>query len=113
MTGEAHWFEVVLIVGGGVAIASYVWFTARAESLALRPRMNFTCPVMRTRVSATLVQDLRNDHYDDIKRCSGWRHFWSPCEKTCLVGLNDGSISEERLRARRARDIHSLTEPNV
>ena len=66
MTGEAHWFEVVLIVGGGAAIVAYVWYASRLESLALRQRLNFTCPVMRTRVGATLLQDLPSDQFTDV-----------------------------------------------
>jgi hypothetical protein len=100
MTGEAHWFELLLIVGGGAAIVGCVWFMARVGSLALRQRVHFVCPVTRTQVGATLLQDLPSDQFVDVKRCSGWRHFWRPCEKSCLTGLNDGTISEQRLRHR-------------
>jgi hypothetical protein len=108
MTGEAHWFEVALVVGGGAAIAAYVWFAARTESLVLRQRLNFTCPVMRVRVGATLLEDLRSDQYTDVKRCSGWQHFWKPCAKACLAPLNKGLIGEERLHAVRPPEIRSL-----
>ena len=92
MTGEAHWFEVLLIVGGGFAIVAYIWYASRIESLALRQKRNFTCPVMRAPVHATLVEDLPSEQFTDIKRCSGWRHFWRPCSKSCLGGINDGLI---------------------
>ena len=96
MTGEAHFLDALLVVGGGVAIVLFVRLATRSleRKLLLRERMHFVCPVTGLPVGATLTEDLRADRLTDVNRCSGWRHFWQPCDKRCLAPLNDGSLHE-------------------
>lgn len=92
MTGEAHWLDVLLMIAGGGAIVVYIWLAARTKSFLLRDREHFVCPVTRLGVDATLTEDVRTGELTDVARCSGWRHPWRPCSKSCLDPLNRGEL---------------------
>jgi hypothetical protein len=111
MTGEAHWLDAALMIGGGAAIVLYLWWAARSTSSVLSERLNLTCPVTHTPVRASLTEDVRTQQFTDVKRCSGWRHFWRPCSKRCLAPLNDGSLGEEPLHMIHERRARPLAEP--
>jgi hypothetical protein len=91
MTGEAHWLDAVLMLGGGALIVLYLRHAVGKISTVSRERRRFVCPVLRENVKATLTEDLRTDQWLDVKRCSAWRQH-GRCDKRCLAPLNRGTV---------------------
>ena len=91
MTGEAHWFVLVAVMGGAVGFFFLVWFGAKSDFI-LRQRCSFTCPENKESVTCTTTTDVRTGDATDVKRCSAWPWPWSRCGKPCLKGLNDRTL---------------------
>ncbi len=97
MSGDAHWFELLSVLLGGVGVILAVRLVANVRGTLLRRRLAIDCPVTRQTVACTLVEDVASGEWRDVKRCSGWRAPWRPCTKTCLKPLNDGTLREHWL----------------
>lgn len=87
MTGEAHWFPVLLVVLGGVAIFGGGWFLSRARYR--REQRRVVCPSLSKTVDCTLVQNVGSGVWTDVAYCSVFERA-ATCKKECLEALNRG-----------------------
>jgi hypothetical protein len=95
MTGEAHWLDLAVILGGGIAVLALIFFVTRNHHV-MRVRLRLHCPMSGEPVCCTAVQDQRSGACFDVERCSAFpdpRHIL--CGKECLRNLNRGKLRAE------------------
>jgi hypothetical protein len=88
MTGQAHWFALLPLLVGGVAIALLFWFDFRAERRYRIEERRFLCPVLKRKVTATLVRDANSLRVIGVRRCSGTPDpEFVTCTRECVPGF--------------------------
>ena len=88
MTGQAHLIAFLPVVIGLLAIAWLVWRDAKqSRNYRLQVR-RFLCPILRRKVTATLVRDAKEDRVIGVHSCDA---FDDPenvtCDRACVPGF--------------------------
>ena len=89
MTGQAHWFPILLLVGTSLVIYA-IWRALRRIDRGLRPvRTEFTCPATGRTVQVVAVQERATGYFTGIRECDAFqRQDDVRCSQTCVKALN-------------------------
>ncbi len=89
MTGQAHWFPLLLLAGTGVAIF-VIWRIMLRVGRRLREvKTEFTCPATGRSVEVVAVKEQATGSYTGIRSCSALEHADDVrCSQTCVKALN-------------------------
>ncbi len=98
LTGEAHWFPILVTLLGAGFVAALWAATALRDRAYRRQRHAIACPETNAAVDLLLARDLVEERWTDVLECGRF----SPasrvtCTKSCVRLLNEHVLAFESL----------------
>ena len=87
MTGQAHWLDLLLILGFVVAVVAYLAGTGRLLKRYRAVRRDFLCPRTGTEAHGAMVNDAVTREWTGVTECSA-RNPGQPCSLGCVALAN-------------------------
>ncbi len=96
MTGQPHWFPILLLAGIGVIIFVIWRIFFRVERGLRAVRTQFTCPATGRKVEIVAVQERATGYFTGIRHCDAFEHPEEVrCSQTCVKALNVEAASRK------------------
>jgi len=98
MTGQAHWLDLLLILGFVAAVVAYLVGTGRLLRRYRTVKRDYYCPRTRTAAHGEMVKDEITGEWTGVTECSA-RVPGQPCTLGCVAFANDARRAPKPLEA--------------
>jgi len=94
MSGQVHWFPILIVLFGAAATTAAVLLLSRRHKHLKRLHQPIPCPPQNRELDATVVRDEHAHRWTGVVQCEAFQGEVT-CEKKCVEHMN---IVEQRDR---------------